>query len=286
MLPDSPDTALAEAILAAATHGAFPDGEPGRFLDAAAEAVLAREQGLSLRQVQIAALGLGVCPLRYARNRKAMTLAEQVRLLSSTAALVGLGGLGGGLLENLVRAGVGTIVAADGDVFEETNLNRQLLSDCAAVGVAKAAMAATRAAMVNPAVDFTARAAFCDAAGMAELLAGADVAVDALGGLADRPALARAAGERGIPLVTAAVAGYTVIVATALPHGPSPLALFGAGSGTPAEDVLGCPSPAVMTAAGLQAAEVIRLLAGRPPALAGKALLLDLETMCCDTVTF
>ena len=115
---------------------------------------------------------------------------------------------------------------------------------------------------------------------MSAFLDGADVAVDALGGLVDRPALAAAARERHIPLVTAAVAGYTVIVATVLPGDPSPVELLAGGTAGPsAEEVLGCPSPAVMAASALQGTEVVRLLAGRKPALAGKALVIDLEAM-------
>jgi molybdopterin/thiamine biosynthesis adenylyltransferase len=276
---------LREAVTAAACQGTFPDGNPGLFLTAEAVCGLAVSLGLPARHVEMAALGAGVCPLRYARNLHAFTMAEQARLLASKAGLVGLGGLGGGLLENLVRAGVGAIAAADGDVFEETNLNRQLLSDLSALGVPKAVAAAARAAAVNPSVEFTAQAGFLDAAGMLVLLDGADVAVDALGGLADRPALAAAARSRGIPLVTGAVAGYTGIVATVLPGAASPLDLFaGAQKGRSAEDTLGCPSPAVMAVAALQAAEVVRLLAGRPPALAGKALVADFEAMRFDTI--
>lgn len=39
--------------------------------------------------------------------------------------MVGIGGLGGHLLESLARAGVGHITACDGDSFEPSNLNRQ-----------------------------------------------------------------------------------------------------------------------------------------------------------------
>lgn len=281
------DSSLKAAIAAAAHDAPYPDGRPGRFLAGAAVTALARNHGLPPRQVEIAALEGGICPLRYARNLRAFTMAEQARLLASKAAQVGLGGLGGGLLENLARAGVGTIATADGDVFEETNLNRQLLSDGAAIGRPKAEVAAERARALNPSVSFTALADFLDETGMDALLEGADVAVDALGGLKDRPALAAAARRRGIPLVTGAVAGYTAIVATMLPGGPSPLDFFGgAGTGPSAEEVLGCPSPAVMAVAALQAAEVLRLLAGREAALAGKALIVDLETMRFDTVTF
>ena len=279
------NAALAAALTTASRELPYPDGRPGRFLDAGAVTELAQRFGLAPRRVEIAALAAAICPLRYARNLRAFTLAEQARLLGSKAALIGLGGLGGGLLENLVRAGVGVIHAADGDVFEETNLNRQLLSRLDALGRPKAALAAERAAAVNPSVEFVATAAFLDRAGMETLLADAQVAVDALGGLKDRGALVAAAAGLGLPLVTGAVAGYTAIVATVLPGAPSPADLFGGGGAGPAaEDVLGCPSPAVMAVAALQAAEVIRLLAGRPPALAGKALLIDLETMRFDTV--
>ena len=279
------DDALTRAIDAAARELPYPDGRPGRFLDLEAVAGLAGRFGLPPRHVEIAALGACVCPLRYARNLRAFSMAEQARLLSSRAALIGLGGLGGGLLENLARSGVGIVRGADGDIFEETNLNRQLLSCQDSLGSPKAVAAAARAAAVNSSVEFTAQAGFLDEAGMFELLAGADVAVDALGGLADRPALASAARSRGVPLVTGAVAGYTAIIATVRPGDPSPLELFG-GSGPSAEEVLGCPSPSVMAAAALMAAEAVRLLAGRQPALAGKALIADFETMRFDTVSF
>jgi molybdopterin-synthase adenylyltransferase len=282
----TPET-IRQALTTAATDGVFPDGRPGRFLSGEAVTALADTLDLPPRQVEIEALLADICPLRYARNLHAFSMAEQARLLSATVGQVGLGGLGGGLLECLVRAGVGTIHAADGDVFEATNLNRQLLSDCNALGVPKAVIATARAKAVNPSVTCIAHAGFLDATGMDALLEGADVAVDALGGLKDRPALVTAARNRNIPLVTGAVAGYTGIVATVLPGNPSPMDLFGgSGGGTAAEDVLGCPAPAVMAVAALQAAEVVRLLAGRAPALAGKALIVDLETMRFDTVTF
>ncbi|MFP5257848.1 MAG: ThiF family adenylyltransferase, partial [Acidobacteriota bacterium] len=229
--PVAPATELAAALAAASRELPYPDGRPGRFLEAAAVAGLAERFALPRREVELAALAAGICPLRYARNLAAFSLAEQAKLLRSKAGLIGLGGLGGGLLECLVRSGVGVIHAADGDVFEETNLNRQLLSRLSALGRPKAEIAAERAAAVNPSVEFVARDVFLDRAGMESLLTGAQVAVDALGGLKDRPALAAAAADLGIPLVTGAVAGYTAIVATVLPGGPSPADLFGGGAG-------------------------------------------------------
>ena len=46
-------------------------------------------------------------------------------------------GLGGYIIEMLGRIGVGNITAIDGDVFDETNLNRQLISHVENMGKAK-----------------------------------------------------------------------------------------------------------------------------------------------------
>ena len=65
---------------------------------------------------------------RYVRNLGALTEQECNLLRTKTVFVAGCGGLGGYLIEMLLRLGVGTICAADGDVFEASNLNRQLLS--------------------------------------------------------------------------------------------------------------------------------------------------------------
>jgi len=275
---------LSRAIASRAVPATLPDGTPVRVLAGPQAAALAREFALPAREVDANALDAGILPGRYLRNFTAYSPAEQARLLRSTAALVGLGGLGGTVLEILVRTGVGTIVAADGDAFEESNLNRQLLAEDDRLDRPKAEAALARAAAVNPTATVTAQAAFLDAAGMAACLAGAQVAVDALGGLTDRPVLARAAAARGIALVTAAVAGDTGYVATVLPGGPALWDILG-GSADPAENALGCQAAGVTVAAGLQAAEALRLLAGRPPRLAGKMLIVDLSDMSFETVT-
>ena len=59
-------------------------------------------------------------------------------------AVIGCGGLGGYAIEMLARAGVGHIRVCDGDVFDETNLNRQLLCTEDVLGKSKAEAAADR----------------------------------------------------------------------------------------------------------------------------------------------
>lgn len=242
-----------------------------------------RPRGQNVALVERAALGLGILPERYLRNFDAYGLDDQLRLLTSRAALVGLGGLGGYVLELLARAGVGGICAADGDEFVATNLNRQLYATRRSLGGYKAAAAAARLKQVNPAVDFEPVAQFLDEADMGRFLAGASLCLDALGGLKDRPALMRQAAAAGIPLVTAAVAGQSGLVATVLPGQRGPADYFGAGAG--AEDTQGTPAPAVAAAASLMAGEALNILTGRGPKLAGKMLLFDLSQMSFETVT-
>ena len=246
-----------------------PDGGHSPGVDEAAIAALAGEFGLPAREAQALCLDAGIVPERYLRNQDGLTPAMQAMLLRSRVVLCGLGGLGGYVLEALARMGVGRISAADGDSFEPSNLNRQILAHTTTIGRPKAQAARQRARDINPAVDLDAQPVFWDHDAMLKAMQNADVAVDALGGLDDRPALARAAAQANIPLVTAAIAGNTGYVATVLPGQTAPATLLGTGAA--AEDTLGSPAPAVAAAANLQCAETLRLLTNRPPALAGDA---------------
>lgn len=259
-----------------------PDGTAYRSLPEDVGKVLASELGLPLREIQALCLDAGIVPERYARNLNAHSMPQQARLLRSRAVVVGLGGLGGHVLDTLCRMGVGRIAAADGDSFEQSNLNRQLLSSAATLGQPKAQAALERAAQINPAVELHAEQVFWDERAMESILTGADIVVDALGGLDDRPALARAATGAGVPLVTAAIAGHSGYVATVLPGEAGPTALIGTGAA--AEDTLGSPAPAVAIAANLQCAEALRILGGDKPVLAGKMLVFDLVDMTFETM--
>src|SRR6185369_11130027 len=102
----------------------------------------------------------------------------------------GCGGLGGYIIEQLARLGVGELVVVDPDVFEEHNLNRQILSSLDNLGKSKVAAAVERVGAINPAVTVTPfEMAFCTANGP-ELLAGTRLVVDALDNIPTRLDLA------------------------------------------------------------------------------------------------
>ena len=79
---------------------------------------------------------------RYERNFPALSETEFAALRTKRVLVVGCGGLGGYLIEFMTRIGIGTLRICDGDVFEASNLNRQLLSQVPLVGTGKARAAA------------------------------------------------------------------------------------------------------------------------------------------------
>jgi hypothetical protein len=119
-----PDTAVAEAISEQAVSAAFPDGQAYRSLSPGSVRELCGRFHLAGWELEAAALDAGVIPERYARNFRTFDPADQARLLRSRVAVVGLGGLGGTVVEILAREGVGRLTLIDGDNFEASNLNR------------------------------------------------------------------------------------------------------------------------------------------------------------------
>lgn len=67
---------------------------------------------------------LDAIPERYWRNARFLSRTDQEKLLQAHVVIIGLGGLGGTVLEELLRLGIGTITGVDMDVFELSNLNR------------------------------------------------------------------------------------------------------------------------------------------------------------------
>ena len=73
-------------------------------------------------------------PTRYKMNTGVLTNEEYNKLTQTKILVVGLGGLGGNVVNLLVRLGVRDIVLVDFDNFTESNLNRQLFSNETSIG--------------------------------------------------------------------------------------------------------------------------------------------------------
>ena len=72
------------------------------------------------------------------------------KLNSSHVLVVGLGGVGGYVAEQLTRAGIGELTIVDGDVVSQSNMNRQLLALQSTQGMPKAEVMAARLRDINP----------------------------------------------------------------------------------------------------------------------------------------
>jgi molybdopterin/thiamine biosynthesis adenylyltransferase len=175
----------------------------------------------------------------------------------------------------MARAGIGTITAADGDVFDQSNLNRQLFAREDNLRQSKAQAAQTRLRQINTSVDFQVWNVFLQVEDYTDFLENQNLVVDALGGLDVRRDLLHQAAIMGVPLVTGAVAGEMGYVSTVYPGENGPLELWQGQSG--AEESLGCLDYGVSLVASLQCAEVIHILAGRAASLRGRLLVCDLK---------
>lgn len=243
--------------------------------------------GLTTAVVEEEALLLGLLPARYRRNRETISVAQQLTLFRSRVAVIGCGGLGGYVIEELARLGVGTLVAVDPDRFEEHNLNRQILSGVAALGRPKVEVAAERVRAINPAVTLRPVAEMLGPGNGAGVLAGAHVVVDAVDSVAGRLGLCALCVVLGVPLVHGAIAGWYGQVATEFPGDGTVAALYGfAGADRGEERRLGNPSFTPAVVASLQAAEVCKLLLGVGEPLRRRAIIVNLLDMSVEEFPF
>ena len=154
---------------------------------------------------------------RYERNIPALTEAEWALLRQKRVLVVGCGGLGGHMIDQLARIGIGALRVVDGDVFEPSNLNRQLLSEAPLLGVSKSKAAAAHIARVNPDVSVEAVEAFLTEDNATALLAGCDIVMDALDNIPSRRILAAACEQANIPYVYGAISGWVAQAAVSMP---------------------------------------------------------------------
>ena len=199
--------------------------------------------------------------LRYARNVPALTEAECALLRTKKVAVIGCGGLGGHIIDQLCRIGIGSIRAVDGDCFDETNLNRQLLSQVSLLGSGKANAAFMHAGRVNPQVQVDAVSEYLTETNADRIILSCDLVIDALDNIPSRKILASACTKAGIPYVYGAIAGWVAQAGISMPGDGLIETLY------PEDTVLADKSVLSFTpalCASMQVSLAIQLLIGRP----------------------
>ncbi|MGD8259040.1 MAG: HesA/MoeB/ThiF family protein [Desulfobacterales bacterium] len=258
----------------------YPDSTPYTSISVDNIQSISKHLGLSGREIEIAALQQDVVPERYARNMKSFSLEQQAALLQSQVSVVGLGGLGGAVVEILARAGIGHLNLIDGDKFEDSNLNRQFLSICDRINTPKVQAAIERIHDINPSIGVTIHYEFLDQHNGCRLLEKSDVTVDCLDNINTRFILEKTCRQIGSPFVSAAVAGSAGHVTTIFPEDPGLQMIYGDPDKAPArgaEATLGTVPYTVTLLAALQTAEVIKIIQKKNELLRNKLLIVDLE---------
>ena len=125
------------------------------------------------------------------------------RLQNSSVMIVGLGAVGGYVLEALARSGIGHLILVDFDKVEESNINRQILALGSTIGQKKSELAAKRVKDINPDCKVEVRDMFVNAETLPELLEQkVDMVVDAIDSLNPKCGLMQALTERHIPFIS------------------------------------------------------------------------------------
>ena len=245
----------------------------------------------SVHAVYKEALSIGIYPCRYIRNLDVISPAEQLMLAESRVAVIGAGGLGGNIILLLARVGIGTLVVVDQDVFDETNLNRQILCTMEALGNSKSNEAASVVKSINPGVTVFPYQTKLDSSNIEEILAGSHVVVDALDNVPDRFLLEGAANKLGIPLVHGALAGFEGWVMTIFPGDSGLKKIYGTGdaergSAESPQAILGVPGITPSLIATFQTMEVLKILLKRGNIFRHKMIHVDLERGCFNEFFF
>ncbi len=168
------------------------------------------------------------------------------RLQRANVLLLGLGGVGGYVLEALVRTGVGHLTLCDFDVVSPSNSNRQILANRENVGLKKAEVAKKRALAINPNVQITLWQEKVTEESAKDLINSApfDFIIDAIDDVRAKLAVIESAVFQNIPIVSS--------LGTANRRDPSLLSI------TDLSKTEGCPLARSMRA-GLRKKNITRL---------------------------
>ena len=127
-------------------------------------------------------------PRRAARHIALPQIGDegQERIASSTALLIGIGGIGCAVASYLASSGVGHLILCDFDTVDATNLGRQVLYGPADIGVLKADRAAARLSAMNPDIRLTAITDRLSDHALTEAVQQADIVLDGCDNFATR----------------------------------------------------------------------------------------------------
>jgi molybdopterin-synthase adenylyltransferase len=226
-----------------------------------------------------------------ARYRRHLVLPEiggagQQKLKAAHVAVLGAGGLGAPVIAMLAAAGVGQMTIIDDDMVDLSNLQRQFIHRTQDQDVAKVVSAARFTHDLNPHVLVHVKRERLSASNAAALISNATLLIDGSDNFAARRALAAAAGNLNIPMVTGAVNRFDGSLSVIAPHmfddkgRPAPRFSDLYPDDPPDGLLASCAEIGIVGAltgviGTLMAMEAIKLITGAGTPLIGRVLLYD-----------
>ena len=197
----------------------------------------------------------------------------QERLKKSRVFIAGAGGLGSPATLYLAAAGVGSIIIADNDTVEASNLNRQILHWKKNVGDKKTESGREKITSLNNLINVETVYETITENNIIELTEECHAIVDAMDNIETRFALNKAAIEWNIPLFHGAVSGMEGRAATIIPGKTACIGCMYK------RDIKSTKFPVLGVTPGIigiiQATEVIKFITGMGKLLENRLLIYD-----------
>lgn len=229
--------------------------------------------------------------LRYSRQIMLpdFGIEAQERLCESSALIIGAGGLGCAASVYLAAAGIGTLLIADDDAVDLSNLQRQILHTETDIGTAKVESARVRLARVNPSLRIATIQERLEGRRLEDQVQTVDIVIDGSDNFATRFAVNEACVNTATALVTGAAIRYEGQLTVFLPDRDSSPCYRCLYHDTAQDDETcsenGVLAPVVGIIGSLQALEAIKVVTGVGEPLCGRLLVFDGKQMEWRTIS-
>lgn len=157
---------------------------------------------------------------RYIKNFNSLSEFEQEIIKQKTILVIGLGGLGGFILDSLARLGVKKIKLIDFDNFDITNLNRQLLSTEKNIGSSKVLEGKKYIHSINSLINIEIFNSKFEECCFKTIFKDTDIVFDCCDNIVTKFNIEEQCQIFNIPLIYGSVAGYFGQVSCILPNSP------------------------------------------------------------------
>ncbi|MBE6488770.1 MAG: HesA/MoeB/ThiF family protein [Methanosphaera stadtmanae] len=139
------------------------------------------------------------------RQKDIFTSQQQEKIRNTNITVLGCGGLGGTVIEQLVRAGFENLTIIDQDVFDYTNMNRQIRSNLDTINKSKVETTKYESLKINPDLNIRTIDTTITEDNVSDILKGSDILIDAVDNVYTRVIISRECTRQKITFIHSAV---------------------------------------------------------------------------------